>query len=49
MATKILYKCFKCQREINAENLARRVICPFCGSRIISKARPSVIKKVKAR
>jgi|APSaa5957512622_1039677.scaffolds.fasta_scaffold01867_19 DNA-directed RNA polymerase subunit RPC12/RpoP len=43
------YKCFNCQREIDAKNVERRVICPYCGSRIISKSRPPVIKKVKAR
>jgi len=44
-----MYRCFGCQKEIDAKSIERRVICPYCGSRIISKARPNVIKKVKAR
>jgi DNA-directed RNA polymerase subunit RPC12/RpoP len=45
----MVYKCFECQKEIDAKSIERRIICPYCGSRIIAKERPPVIKKVKAR
>ena len=45
----MVYKCFNCKREIESKLIERRVICPYCGSRIITKSRPTVIKKVKAR
>ena len=43
------YKCFNCGKEIDAKGIERRVICPYCSSRIIKKVRPAVIKKIKAR
>ena len=43
------YRCFSCGKEIDPKNVKRRIICPYCGSRIIIKSRPNVIKKVKAR
>jgi DNA-directed RNA polymerase subunit RPC12/RpoP len=46
---KMVYICFKCQKEIDGKSIERRIICPYCGSRIIAKGRPAVIKKVKAR
>lgn len=44
----MVYKCFQCKREIDSKRIERRIICPFCGSRILTKTRPTVIKKVKA-
>jgi DNA-directed RNA polymerase subunit RPC12/RpoP len=46
---KMGYICFKCKKEIERKSIERRIICPYCGSRIVSKARPSTLKKVKAR
>ncbi len=43
------YKCFECGKEIDTKSIERRIICPYCGSRLIQKARPEVLKKVKAR
>ncbi len=43
------YKCFECGKEVDSKNIKRRVICQYCGSRIIVKSRPAIIKKVKAR
>lgn len=43
------YKCPNCANFVKQEQVLRRIICPHCGSRIIMKARPKTIKKVKAR
>jgi len=43
------YKCFECGKEIDPKSIRRRIICPYCGSRILVKSRPPVLKKVKAR
>jgi len=43
------YKCFNCGKEIDPKQVEKRIICPHCGSRIIIKTRPEVLKKVKAR
>lgn len=41
-----MYICLKCRQEFAMED---RVRCPFCGFRIISKARQPFKKRVKAR
>jgi DNA-directed RNA polymerase subunit RPC12/RpoP len=38
------YKCFKCGKVIESEELKRRFVCPGCGSKIFFKPR----KKTKA-
>jgi len=43
------YRCFNCGREIDKRQVERRIICPYCDSRIVIKDRPEVLKKVKAR
>jgi len=42
------YKCFDCAKEITAKEIERRIICPYCGSRVIAKSRPGTVKHVKA-
>ncbi|MBS3064999.1 MAG: DNA-directed RNA polymerase subunit P [DPANN group archaeon] len=44
-----MYKCFSCQQELDMKDVEKRIICTYCGSRIIVKKRPNVSKKVKAR
>lgn len=45
-----MYKCIDCGREVVIDlRTAKKVICPFCGYRVLKKDRPKVIKKVKAR
>ncbi|MBS3064345.1 MAG: DNA-directed RNA polymerase subunit P [DPANN group archaeon] len=44
-----MYKCFNCQRELDMKDVEKRVICTYCGSRIIVKKRLNQSKKVKAR
>ena len=42
-------KCFKCKKEIDPAQVKKRVICPYCGFRIIKKTRPETVKKVRAK
>ncbi len=45
-----MYKCLGCGRKIEIDlRTTKKVICPFCGYRIIKKTRSAVIKKVQAR
>lgn len=41
------YKCFKCGKEIQSEDLKKRFKCPHCDSKIFFKPRTKV-KVVKA-
>ena len=43
----VLYKCFKCGKEVKDTYVKRRVRCPHCGSKIVFKPR-AVITKVRA-
>lgn len=42
-----MYRCVNCKRIIT--KIDERVRCPYCGFRILSKMRPEVLKRVKAR
>ena len=44
----MVYTCCKCKKEIDLR-ITGRIICPYCGYRIIRKARPTTVKKVKAK
>jgi DNA-directed RNA polymerase subunit RPC12/RpoP len=45
-----MYKCLECGREVEVElRTAKKIICPFCGYRIIRKDRPKVVKRVRAK
>ena len=43
------YRCGKCRRnvEFDTNNIGMR--CPYCGSKVFYKERPTVAKKVFAR
>ncbi len=44
-----MYKCINCGREVKIElKTAKKVICPYCGHRILRKTRPGTIKKVSS-
>lgn len=43
------YKCLYCKRVIDKEDVARRVRCVYCGSKILYKEKSNVAKKLKAR
>jgi len=42
-----MYKCIKCGKLI--PKIEEKVICPYCGYRILIKVRPEVVKRVQAR
>lgn len=44
-----MYKCLDCGKEVKMElKSAKKLICPYCGYRIIMKTRASVAKRVEA-
>ncbi len=44
-----MYKCINCGKEVKVElEKAKKIICPFCGYRILEKKRPNIIKNVMA-
>ncbi len=45
----VVYECVRCGTPVSAEELAQlpEIKC-ICGYRILRKARPSVVKQVKA-
>lgn len=45
----IMYKCLNCGKNVDVIlKTAKKVICPQCGYRILVKARPKVVRTVKA-
>jgi len=45
----MVYVCQKCSHEIKEDQIRGRVICPYCSSRILFKARGVAGSTVKAR
>jgi DNA-directed RNA polymerase subunit P len=47
----LLYECINCSAKLTADQLAMtpEIKCPFCGYRVLKKARPPIVKRVKAR
>ena len=44
------YKCLNCGKEVEIDlQKAKKIICPYCGYRILEKKRPTVNKRVVAR
>ncbi len=43
----LVYKCTSCKKVI--AKLEDRIRCPYCGSRVFTKQRPEVVKRVLAR
>jgi len=45
-----VYKCLNCGKdvEVNLER-AKKIICPYCGYRILEKKRPPVVRRVQSR
>lgn len=44
----VLYKCFYCNKDIEDTSLRKKVICRYCGSKMLFKPRQT-ITKAKAR
>lgn len=41
------YACVNCRKEVQLDiNRAKKIICPYCGYRIIKKKRAQTTKKV---
>ncbi|MEE9323832.1 MAG: DNA-directed RNA polymerase subunit P [Candidatus Aenigmarchaeota archaeon] len=44
------YKCLNCGKEVPLDlQKAKKIICPYCGYRILEKKRPTAKKSVIAR
>ena len=43
-----MYKCLDCGKEVDEESAKEKIRCPYCGFRIIVKARGKKITRVKA-
>lgn len=44
-----MYRCMKCSKEVKIEPKEKRIRCPYCGHKILVKARSGAVKEVKAR
>lgn len=46
----MLYKCLNCGKEVEIDlKTAKKIICNFCGYRILTKPRSSIPRRVLAR
>lgn len=44
------YKCLNCGKYVDIDlQKAKKIICPYCGYRILEKKRPTTTKRVTAR
>lgn len=43
------YKCLLCNKKVSDTMMGRRVRCPYCGGKLLYKARSAVTKSIKAR
>jgi DNA-directed RNA polymerase subunit RPC12/RpoP len=44
------YKCLNCGKDVDVDlQKAKKIICPYCGYRILEKKRPTVTRRVMAR
>lgn len=42
-----MYKCLNCGKKMNIDlKTAKKIICPYCGYKIVEKVRPRIVKKV---
>ncbi len=44
-----MYKCMKCGKEVKTDPKEKRIRCPYCGYKVLVKARSGVAKTIKAR
>jgi DNA-directed RNA polymerase subunit RPC12/RpoP len=45
-----MYRCLNCGKDVDVNiEKAKKIICPYCGYKIIQKKRPNVAKRVIAR
>lgn len=44
-----MYRCINCAKEVDLDlRTSKRIICPFCGHRILKKVRAGTVKTVPA-
>jgi len=43
------YVCLNCTKAMDWDQIKERVRCPYCGYRIVEKARPKTVVKVPAK
>lgn len=44
-----MYKCLKCEKEIEFDQIKEKIRCPYCGYKVILKKRPKTVIKVDAK
>lgn len=45
-----MYKCLNCGKDVDIDlERAKKIICPYCGYRILEKKRSPVLKRVEAK
>lgn len=44
-----IFKCLNCGKDIKMDQLNERIRCPFCGYRVVIKARPKAPVTVSAK
>ncbi len=42
----VTYRCFNCNKEIEDTTLRKKVLCRYCGSKILFKPRQTLTKVV---
>lgn len=45
----IMYVCMKCGKDVELDPQFKRVRCPFCGYKVVTKKRSEILKKLKAK
>ncbi|HDO19783.1 MAG TPA: DNA-directed RNA polymerase subunit P [Thermoplasmatales archaeon] len=43
------YRCGLCKKPVNLDVKSIGIQCPYCGSKVFYKERPTIAKRVKAR
>ncbi len=43
-----MYKCLKCGKNVDLKQAKEKIICPYCGYRILVKEPPKTSVKVKS-
>ncbi len=43
------YVCLNCSKAVEWDQIKDRIRCPWCGYRVVQKARPKTVAKVPAK
>lgn len=44
-----MYVCLRCGKDIKLDENFRKIRCPFCGYKVLTKKRGEIVRTVKAR